>query len=134
LSPVEVDCPSCAGGGWIIGDSWTVCAACNGNGKAWLDGAPSYGLKMTLGSRRLGEIVTLGNGDRGRIVRHDKRDPRTTSIALIGDFDGTESSYPTSYPSVVGVLSVSDPRWFSDDESHAHDRSDTTDPLRGKAT
>lgn len=134
LSPVEVDCALCAGGGWIIGDGWVLCRACDGSGKAWVPGAPSYGCKILLGSRKLGEIVMLGNGDRGRIVRHDKRSPATTSIALIGDFDGQESSYPTSYPSIVGVVSVSDPRWFTDDKGHAHGRQDATDPLRGKAT
>lgn len=78
LSPVELDCPDCAGGGWLIGSTWTVCARCDGKGKVWVVGAPSFGCKMTLGSRRLGEIVTLGNGDRGRILRHDKRATPTT--------------------------------------------------------
>jgi hypothetical protein len=133
LSPVELDCPTCNGIGWVTATSWALCPICRGVGKAWIPGAPGFGCKITLSQRRVGEIVTLGNGDRGRIVRHDKRATPTTSIALIGDFDQRESSYPTAYPSCVGVASVSDPRWISDDSNHSHDRDDQVDPMR-KAT
>lgn len=132
LSPVEMDCQACGGGGWIIGGMWATCRVCDGTGKAWIPGAPLFGCSMTLAARKPGEIVTLGNGDRGRILRHDKRPPKTTAIALIDDFDGTESYVSTNYPSCVGVVSVSDPRWFTDDDAHAHDRQDQTDPLRSR--
>lgn len=129
ISPVERECSACQGVGRPKADPWVTCGKCKGNGREWRPGAPGYGCKITLADRRVGEIVELGNGDRGRIVRHDLRTPETTSIALIGDFDGVESRHPISYPSSVGVVSVSDPRWFSADD-HNKDNQDAGDPLQ----
>jgi hypothetical protein len=130
LSPVERDCPRCGGVGWERDDMFKLCLDCGGVGKTWIPGAPGFGCKIVLGKRKVGEIVTLGNGDRGRIVRHDKRGAPRTSVALIGDFDDIQAEEATSYPSATGVVSVSDPRWHDDDSGHAHSREDQADPIR----
>jgi hypothetical protein len=143
ISPVERQCADCQGTGCRIDDPWQTCPACKRLGRVWRPGAPLYGCNMTLEDRNPGEIVTLGNGDRGRIVahrgfrvargkRHYTGETPTTMIALIGEFSGVESKTATSYPSCVGVVSVSDPRWFYDSDSHADDREDATDPMRRK--
>lgn len=89
---------------------------------------------MTLAKRKVGEIVTLGNGDRGRVLAHDRREPQTTRLGLIGDFDDVESHTPTTYPSCVGVSSVADPRFFHDDAGHEKSHEDVTDPMRKRST
>jgi len=131
MSPVERSCPPCGGTGWTpVASSWPeLCAACDGIGRCWIDGAPSFGCKMKLSQRKVGEVVELGNGDRGRIMWHAKG---TTFVALIGDFSGVEDDQPTSYPSATGVRSVTDPRWHKDDNDHGADRADESDPLRGR--
>jgi hypothetical protein len=125
-----MDCPSCNGVGTKPGEPWVSCPTCDRIGKTWIPGAPGFGCKMKLGSRKVGEIVTLGNGDRGRILRHNKHGTPTTSLGLIGEFDDRESHTPTSYPSVTGVASVADPRFFTDDEDHAKSHEDVVDPMR----
>jgi hypothetical protein len=134
LSPVERDCLACKGCGYVhpapAGLSWCLCTTCDGLGRTWIDGAPSFGQKMTLADRKPGEIVTLGNGDRGRILSRSRNGTPTTSIALICDFTNIESQESTSYPSSVGVISVADMRWFKDDDDHSHSREDAADPMR----
>lgn len=130
ISPVELQCAECQGTGNRIDDAWVRCPVCKGLRKVWRPGAPLYGCKMTLAERKPGEIVTLGNGDRGKITAHRKNGTPTTSIALIGEFSGLESKESTTYPSCVGVISVSDPRWFYDDDPHANSGVDDTDPMR----
>lgn len=79
-----------------------------------------------------GEIVTLGNGDRGRLLWHSPRkNPTTSYLALIGDFDDAEDKNPTAYPSCVGVSSVGVPRMRGSDDDHRGDRGvDDMDPMQ----
>lgn len=130
ISPVERECPDCQGTGNTIADPWVRCPTCKGLRKVWRPGAPRYGCKITLGQRKPGEIVTIGNGDRGKILAHRKNGTPTTMIALIGEFSGLESKESTTYPSCVGVISVAHQNWFYDDDAHANDREDETDPMR----
>lgn len=135
MSSVEVPCPRCAGAGYIhpppAGAAWLRCAACDGIGRAWAPGAPGYGCTMTLGERVRGEVVTLGNGDYGRVLWHSPSGRPTTYLSLIGEFDGIEDHRPVSYPSCVGVQSVSVPRMAGDTNAHANSRSpDLGDPMQ----
>lgn len=128
-SPVHEDCAACGGYGRTP-PTWQRCPICDGIGLVFVAGAPLFGCTMTLDKRKPGEIVTLGNGDRGRIIRHDKRGTPSTEIALIDDLFDVEDREPTRYPSSVGVRSVSSPAWFRVD---VHDKTDALDPLqRGK--
>jgi hypothetical protein len=127
-----MDCPHCCFGHPVT-DIWATCAHCRGTGRTWIAGAPLFGCKITLGKCKIGEIATLGNGDRGRILRHNKQATPTTALALISEWDGAEDKTPTSYPSCVGVICVSDPRWFHDTGDHAKEHLDETDPMRRKA-
>lgn len=133
LSPVYRQCRACGGAGHIhpapTGMSWLRCTSCDGVGHEWIDGAPLFGCKMLLSERRRGEIVTIGNGDRGRIQWHTKGARPITFISLIGDFDDRESTDVTMYPSCVGIISVADPRWY-DDSDQAGGRTDNEDPMR----
>lgn len=136
---VYVTCPTCAGHGWMIGltagAGWSLCRTCDGLERVWAPGAPSYGLTVELGHRVPGEIVTLGNGDRGRILWHSprgkdkKHPPTTTFLGLIDDF-GFEDNSPTRYPSCVGVSTVTAARGRGDDD-HLGDRGgDAGDPMQ----
>ncbi len=115
--------------------AWLRCAACDGIGTAWGIGAPAFGCLTTLADRDPGEVVTLGNGDRGRILWHmprktKKRRPDTTFLGLIDDFTDRESSTPIAYPSVVGVLTVDESRTACDQDAHAGERGvDYNDPV-----
>ncbi len=132
---VEIPCPRCAGAGYLhpppAGVAWLRCPSCDGIGRAWAAGAPSYGCDLVLGKCHLGEIVTLGNGDRGRVLRHSKSNTPTTYLGLFGDFDGLESHRPTGYPSCVGVASVSVLLGVGDTNVHATGRTtDEIDPMQ----
>jgi hypothetical protein len=133
LSPVYRKCQQCGGCGHIFPPpadlAWLRCSICDGSGHQLVEGAPLFGCTMTLGSRKRGEIVTLGNGDRGRIQRHTKNGTPMTFITLIGDFDDVESTYTTMYPSSIGVSSVADARWCEDND-HQGERQDNEDPMR----
>jgi hypothetical protein len=89
---------------------------------------------MTLGDRHRGEIVTIGNGDRGRIVRHVERGRPTTFVALIDEFFDTEAEEATEYPSETGVRSTL-PAAASIEDKHgrAKARADLVDPLQRKS-
>lgn len=137
MTSVEIPCPPCAGLGYLFPASgWLLCASCDGVGRTWAPGAPGYDCKIRLADREPGEIVQLGNGDRGRILWHSPRKnkrqkPDVTFIGLIGDFDDVESAIPTKYPSCVGVISVGIQRLAGDADDHAHDHSeDLSDPLQ----
>ncbi len=107
-----------------------MCTRCDGIGRIWLDGGPSFGCKMTLATRKRGEIVTLGNGDRGRVVRHSKRGP-TTALVLIDDMFEQEAAEATEYPSETGVRSTLPALAINDDEAgQAKSRHDQVDPLQ----
>lgn len=138
-----VRCERCAGAGYVWPppppDAWLRCAVCRGLGEVWERGAPSYGCQITLADREPGEIVTLGNGQRGRILWHaPKKDrkvvPETTFVGLISDFDGVETHEPVPFPSCVGVASVAIERTGGDADDHLGDRSaDPLDPMARRA-
>lgn len=106
------------------------CAGCSGIGRVWIEGGPSFGCKMLLGTRKRGEVVTLGNGDRGRVVRHSQRGP-TTTLALIDPMLDCESDDHTEYPSETGVRSTMPALAVKDDEAgQTKARHDYVDPLQ----
>lgn len=136
MTAVRIPCPRCFGQGWrIAAPSWVLCAGCDGIGKTWSPGAPSFGCSILLGSRVPGEIVTLGNGDRGKLLWHSprgkdkKRPPETSYIGLIDEFDN-EDHRPTAYPSCVGVSSVGIPRGRGDDDHYGDRSADVSDPMQ----
>jgi len=120
-------CPDCTGVGRNSADPWSMCRRCDGVGHVWRPGGPLFGCKMVLGDQHVGEIVTVGTGERGRITRVGER---WTFVALIDDWTDTQDSVPTVFPSETGVSSVSDPRWNSD--NRADTRVDVVDPLQRK--
>lgn len=136
LSPAEQRCPDCTGVGNTVGNPWKLCKRCGGLGSTWLAGGPAFGCRMTLGDRMVGEIVELGTGHRGRIMRHHrwgKIGPKTTFVALINPFDDTQDTEPTGFPSEVGVASVAAASWARQDSAgEAKAREDHLDPLQKK--
>lgn len=138
MTSVLRQCRSCSGTGSAPSTPaslWPLCAGCQGVGKTWIVGAPDFGCSITLADRDPGEIVTLGNGDRGRILWHVPRKskkvrPETTFVGLIGEFDEIESHAPVSYPSCVGVSTVDWSRAVVDGDAHAGEREiDYNDPV-----
>ena len=130
---VHVRCPDCAGVGYD--DRGDTCARCGRIGRAWAPGAPSYGCDQSLADRDPGEVVTLGNGDRGKILWHMPRKtkkvrPETTFMGLLDEFTDVESHRPIGYPSCIGVASVEFSRQPADRKSHDGERSvDYNDPV-----
>lgn len=136
MTSVHVTCPWCRGQGWIVAPpSWVLCEPCDGIGRTWAPGAPSYGCKILLGSRNPGEIVILGNLDRGRLLWHSprgndkKRPPQVSYLGMIDDFD-VQDHRPTSYPSCVGVSSVSVPRSHQSDDHYGERSPEPLDPMQ----
>lgn len=130
MSPIHVDCENCAGHGRLR-PNWTLCAKCDGLGYVFAPEAPTYGCKETLSDRRPGEIVELGNGDRGRILRHEKSPGNpTTVVALIGLFDGAEAELGTHFPSETGVRSVDPETWKPKTKADRRKSADPNDPLQ----
>lgn len=133
MSSVHVQCPLCGGVGYF--DDLQSCGMCDRIGKAWAPGAPDYGCSQTLADRDPGEIVTLGNGDRGKILWHMPRKkkkvkPETTFMGLFDEFTDQESHKPVPYPSCIGVASIEVSRAPGDTKAHDHDRSvDYNDPI-----
>ncbi len=115
---VYVTCSICNGGCHIIiigaGDipgRVLRCYACDGLGRQWAPGAPGYGCAATLADRYPGEIVTLGTGERAKILWHmprkrPKQRPETTFVDLLEEFTDAETYRPVEYPSCVGVADV----------------------------
>lgn len=139
MTSVYVQCPSCGGYGHRPPDFWESCADCKQTGRVWAPGAPLYGCAETLADRVPGEIVTLGNGDRGKILWHlpwranyaskSKKVAKTgTFLGLIEEFTGNESHRPVYYPSCVGVLSVDVARMIGDTSDHSGEE-DEIDPV-----
>lgn len=134
MTPMHVTCPACRGFGH--GEStdatlWPTCKACGGVGYVFAPGAPAYGCVLVLGDRALGEIVTLGNGDHGRVLRHSRSGTPTTWLGPIGLFDQIESHEPVMYPASAGVAEVTLKREHGDRRSHANARTvDPDDPLQ----
>lgn len=137
MTTVERECPLCRGSGVSTGPRslWPLCASCGGIGRTWLPDAPDFGCRTTLADRDPGEVVTLGNGDQGKILWHMPRKtkkvrPHTTFLGLFGEFDGSESHNPVAYPSCVGVASVDVSRTIVDHDAHAGERDvDINDPV-----
>lgn len=137
---VHVPCQPCSGAGGYFDSTfgtwnWRRCETCDGVGKSWAPGAPSYGCDITLADRDPGEVVTLGTGEQAKILWHMPRRskkirPETTFLGMIGEFDGVESHNPIPFPSSVGVRSIDVCRVWADHD--AHDRSkdeDVSDPI-----
>lgn len=129
LSPVERYCPNCDGYGFNMGDGLLAhCPACDGIGRVSIEGGPLFGCKYTLKDAKPGQIVTLGNGDRGRVIRHNRRGTPTTDINLIHPFLDDEATEATSYPNNTGVASMSASSWLEKPPRDA--RHDHLDPLQ----
>lgn len=131
LSPVEELCPFCKGFGTVAD---AVCGPCDGIGRVWTTGGPSFGCKFALKNTKPGQIAMLGNGDRGRVVRHCKRGTPTTEVLLIDPFLEEEAATPTTYPSVTGVISMSASSWFEDPHGESRGKQDHLDPLQQQRT
>lgn len=137
MTSVYATCSSCRGDCGAFGSiGWERCRACDGLGRMWAAGAPGYGCEATLADATAGEIVTLGNGDQGRVLWHMPRRakkirPDTTFLGMIEPFTEIESYIPIAYPSCVGVSSVDASRNNVDDNAHAHERGvDLSDPVQ----
>jgi len=133
LTPVQKLCPDCQGFGKVYGQGGVneFCKTCDAIGRVFIDGGPSFGCKTTLAQCKPGQIVTLGNGDRGRIVQHNKRGSPTTEINLIDPMFDEESRSSTTYPSETGVASMSASSWHQDPHHGGQRaREDHLDPLQ----
>lgn len=133
LTPVQKLCDACGGLGWTPEDH-ELCKACGSIGRVFIDGGPSFGCKITLVQCKPGQIVILGNGDRGRVIRHVRRGEPTTELALIDPMFETEDRATTTYPSVTGVASQSAVWWQDDPSGQKQGRRDQLDPLQDRTT
>lgn len=127
LSPVERDCPSCDGFGRR---GWDICPRCDGVGHVFKEGGPLFGCRIALEDAKPGQIATIANGDRGRIIRHCQRGTPSTEVALIEPLFGEQDLLTTTYPSATGVISLSVDSWFYDPHGDARAREDHLDPLQ----
>lgn len=138
LTPVERYCQDCNGYGRRLGRLdepqflGELCARCQGIGREFIEGGPTFGCKIALSKTKPGQIVTLGNGDRGRVIRHCHRGTPTTEIALIDPMFDDESTETTTYPSETGVASMSASSWFADPSGGSRGKEDHLDPLQGR--
>jgi hypothetical protein len=130
VTSVHVHCSACAGLGYLFpAEGWQLCADCDGVGYVWAPGAPGYGCTRTLEGQARGSIVTLGNGERGRVVSGPKAQG-VVRLLLIDDFTDAEARYPTTYPSCVGVMGVGIPAMPGDERDHSRARrADPGDPM-----
>lgn len=148
MIPVYVPCPACRGDGHVLGVDAAFpscplvvrCLRCDGLGRQWAPGAPAFGCTVTLADREPGEIVTLGNGQRAKVLWHlpykrENGDPHTTFIDILdaSDFFERETHIPVGYPSCVGVASVDEARAriAAKDSKHTEDASDPMQRHRG---
>lgn len=149
----KIDCPPCRGFGYVAaapGEPAILrCKTCDGLGRTWAPGAPSFGCPTNLGERTPGEIVTTATGIRARVLwqmpKREKigkvwREPDTTFLGLIDDFDDHESTRPTPYPARLGVTSIEFAKVASNEDDGAGGKHvDPVDPVFaqssvGKAT
>lgn len=138
MTSVFLTCPTCRGIGVLApthASLWPICSVCDGVGKSWVAGAPLFGCAITLADRYPGDVVTLGNGDRGKIAWHMPRKikkvrPETTFVLLLEEFTDRELPAPLAYPSCVGVASFESTRRANDNEAHDRERTiDYSDPI-----
>lgn len=113
---------------------WFRCHGCDGIGRGFVVGAPAFGCLITLADRDPGEIVTLGNGDHGKILWHMPRKkkkirPETTFMALFDEFTDRENHQPIAFPSCVGVASVDVAKAIVDRDIHDEKSLDYNDPV-----
>lgn len=141
MIPPYVPCSACLGYCHIdvqVGNAIerVRCRSCDGLGRQWAPGAPAYGCTTTIADREPGEVVTLGNGQRAKILWHMPRKrpkiaPETTFIDILEGFFETETFVPVPYPSCIGVASVDSPRTVADRDAHDRDRTeDPGDPMQ----
>lgn len=130
LSPVEILCPDCDGYGRPA-NAFSLCPRCRGVARVFVEGGPSFGCRYTLDDTMPGQIVELGNGDRGRVIRHCERGSPSTDIALIDPMLDIEADEATSYPRETGVAAMSASWWHRD--SRGRRAIDDLDPLQRKA-
>lgn len=131
MSPLHMSCGACGGLGHDVyaragASPWPLCRACGGVGYVFVPGAPAYGCELVLGDRVPGEVVTLGNGDHGRVLRHYRSGTPTTWLGLIGEFSGIESHTPVAYPSSAGVAEINQAR--APVERHRRTAAHSVDP------
>jgi hypothetical protein len=139
VTAVRCPCSICGGAGYIHPapppHAWLRCASCDGVGTTWVTGAPLFDCATTLADRETGELVTLGNGDRCRILWHMPRRkkkvvPITTFVGMIDEFTDEEHHTPVPFPSCVGVLSVELSRAIGDSDAHGGEKTiDYNDPV-----
>lgn len=123
-------CSACRGVGFDA-ETGSSCSVCDRTGRQWAPGAPLYGCESTIADRVAGEIVTIGTGERARILWHQKVSPQTTFLAMIDDFTDAEGHAMVPYPSCIGVASVDVSRVNVDRDNHENDRSvDDNDPMQ----
>lgn len=136
---VYVPCPFCVGQCHVWHSDelgYQRCSHCDGIGRAWDVGAPGYGCRETLADRECGEVVTLGNGQRAKILWHQPRKtkkvrPTTTFVDLLEEFTDAETFAPIAYPSSVGVSEVDARRDVRDRDDHNGERAaDYNDPMQ----
>lgn len=135
---VYVPCSTCGGSGCVaiqIANFYDSgrCHRCDGLGRKWAPGAPSYGCTTTLADRYPGEIVTLGTGERAKILWHmprkkPKQKPESTFVDLLEEFTDAETYRPIEYPSCVGIAEVIVARVSEQTAKVA--RGDDGDPLQ----
>lgn len=131
LSPIHKVCPGCGGYGWIFGVSpLELCRQCDGIGRVFIDGGPSFGCKLTLEDCSPGQEVTLGTGDRALVVRHDMAGTATTMVRLFDPMYDEFSQAETSYPAVTGVVIVQSTAWHRLPAKETGRREDHLDPLQ----
>lgn len=147
MIPVYVPCAACRGDGSVAGFDVHFamlvviqrCRACDGLGRQWAPGAPAYGCEVTLADREPGEVVTLGNGQRVKILWHMPRKrpkvtPETTFVDVLTEFYEAETFNAVPYPSCIGVARVDNPKVVADREAHDRDRvADPNDPVQRHA-
>lgn len=107
LTPIEKLCPDCSG----YSSGWKLCKTCDGIGRVFIEGAPSFGCKLTLEDCEPGQEVTLGTGDRGRVLSHCQRGTPTTEVILFDPMYEDWQETSTRYPSSTGVVIVLSTAW-----------------------
>lgn len=133
---VYATCSACNGAGGRYAEPWDRCAACDGLGRQWAPGAPTFGCSVMLADREPGEIVTLGTGQRVKILWHMPRKtkkvrPETTFVDVLSEFYEAETYIPVPYPSCVGVSSVDASVAAGDSNAHGGERAvDVNDPMQ----